>query len=227
MGGENWRDRQAAVDELSKVFVSNPKVFVDPIRLGKFMNHIHDRLHDTNAKVCLEAVKILPIVANSLGNALDPFVSFIVPTICNILGSTSGQLIKEAERALEALTKAVGPSRLLPLVATKSLSGNTRLRGPLLILLSALVTEASLEETDSLSQSSRITLITRHALPVACRNFREAKPDVRAANQMLIDALRGVLGPDVDVQIKKELRSPKKSSKGYNKSIVSPLGIAT
>ncbi len=228
MEGKNWRDRQAAVDELSKVFVAQPEIFTDPYRLGKCMNHIHDRLHDTNAKVCLAAVNVLPLIANSLGNALDPFVSFLVPTICNLLGSTSGQLIKGAERALESLTKAVGPSRLLPLVSTKSLSGNTRLRGPLLIILSALVAKAGLEETESTSQSSRITLITRYALPVACRNFREAKPDIRTANQMLIDALRGVIGPDVDVQIKKELRSsPNKSSKGYNKSTISPLGVAT
>ncbi len=228
MEGKNWRDRQAAVDELSEMFVAQPEIFSDPFRLGKCMNHIHDRLNDTNAKVCLAAVNVLPLIASSLGNALDPFVSFLVPTICNILGSTSGQLIKGAERALESLTKAVGPSRLLPLVSTKTLSGNTRLRGPLLIILSALVAEAGLEETESTTQSSRITLITRYALPVACRNFKEAKPDIRTANQRLIDALRGVIGPDVDVQIKKELRSsPNRSSKGHNKSTVSPLRVAT
>ncbi len=227
MEGENWRDRQTAVGELSKLFVAQPEAFVDPTRLGKCMNHIHDRLHDTNTKVCLAAVKVFPLISNSLGNALDPFVSFLVPTICNLLGSTSGQLIKEAERALEALSKAVGPSRLLPLVTTKSLSGNTRLRGPLLVVLSALVTAAGLEEIDNPSQSSRLTLITRYALPVACRNVREAKPEVRTANRKLIDALRGVIGPDVDVQIKTELSSPKKSKNRCNKSSISPLGITT
>mmetsp|Transcript_2156 Transcript_2156/g.4433 ORF Transcript_2156/g.4433 Transcript_2156/m.4433 type:complete len:1381 (-) Transcript_2156:85-4227(-) len=183
LGASDFRQRHAALGELTELIVANPNDASSKLPL--IMDNLLQRSSDANVKVnakCLASLKeIIPVVASSM----DMLVPNVVTSLAPNLAATNLQTRKLTSEVFECMIEKVDVSLLVQPFMHCVTYGNVKTRGAMLDKVSYLVEPA---------YAKKPSVVLKHILPMALRMMEDNKPEVKSANNTLLKKAIEVVG---------------------------------
>ncbi|DBA00010.1 TPA: hypothetical protein N0F65_002013, partial [Lagenidium giganteum] len=192
LDSSNWKDRFDALTEVTTLLQSTGAALCDSGKILAVFDVLLKRMEDGNAKVNVLALECLEKIVPALGNGMELVLSNFVPALAKNLAASNMKLMVLAQAVVHALCTHVEVKLLCQHLAPVARHANSRIK-PFLVETFERLTLAADEKSHF--------ALNRYVVPLALDLMKEAKSDVKDANNRLLRSLYITLGTTMHAAI--------------------------